>query len=377
MNSKIKILFGILVIIVIGIISWRVFVWTPMNTGSCKTDSDCDFTCGCGCIPKNKTCPSNMLCKPTVCGAACYCLNGKCKSWGDVAQEAFKTKNIDLCQEIKNATCRNFCLESLNKKETSIYPDDFISKSDEIPSGFQLKVLSKESMELISLTGNPGFFNNDSYRGLFTGADSSKIEKFHASFYIKPESPLTELGIYVIKYKSKEDCDFELAKLKVEPREDSSYLRNEDILVMIWSDGGDYQKEVREITNKLKVRLNLETVVASTEVKSCMEEFPVMDFKSCIPGKVVDGWTEKVLYPNTLDTSDVDNEKRIDSPIPEKVKDAAIALYNSSMSNCKNSWFIKESGKWKEVSQIEFCEYAVDYLYSCNKCLLEWEGGCC
>jgi hypothetical protein len=258
-----------------------------------------------------------------------------------------------------------------------IYPDDFILKSDEIPSGFQLEVPSKESMEFISLTGNPGFFDNERYRGLFTGADSTKIEKFHASFYIKPESPLTELGIYVIKYKSKEDCDFELAKLKVEPREDSSYLRNEDILVMIWSDAGDYQKEVREITSKLRGRLNLEMVVASTEVRNCMEEFPVVDFKSCIPGKVIDGWTEKVLYPNTLDTSDIDDKKSIDSPIPEKVKDAAIALYNSSMSNCKNSWFIKESGEWKEVSQIEFCEYAVDYLYSCNKCLLEWEGGCC
>jgi len=267
-------------------------------------------------------------------------------------------------------------LLSVDKK--LIYPDDFILKNDEIPSDFQLKVISKESMELISLTRNPGFFDNERYSGLFVGADPSKIEKFHASFYIKPESPLTELGIFVIEYKSKEDCDFELTKLKVEPREDSSYLRNEDILVMIWSDGGAYQKEIREISNKLKVRLNLETIVASTEVRHCMEEaFPVVDFKNCIPGKVIDGWTEKVLYPNTLDTSDIDDKKRIDSPIPEKVKDAAVALYNSSMSVCKNSWLIKESGKLKEVSQIEFCEYVIDYLYSCNKCLLEWEGGCC
>ncbi len=113
---------------------------------------------------------------------------------------------------------------------------------------------------------------------------------------------------------------------------------------MIWSDSSNYQKEVREITNKLKTRLNLETIVAGAEIRSCLESFPVVDFKSCIPGKAMDGWTEKVLYPNTLDTSDIDDEKRIDSPIPEKVKNAAIALYNSSMSNCKKQLVYKRIG---------------------------------
>lgn len=114
-----KILIGIFVIIVIGIISWRVFVWTPTNTGSCKTDFDCKSDCPCGCIPKNKTCLSNAQCKPTACSGACYCQDGKCKSWGDIAQEAFKTKNIDLCNEIKNLGCKNYCLKISNEAETA------------------------------------------------------------------------------------------------------------------------------------------------------------------------------------------------------------------------------------------------------------------
>jgi hypothetical protein len=150
MSSKTKILIGILVVIILGIGGYFYFIWTPINEGHCNSDSDCKFTCGCGCIPKNKTCPSYILCKPTVCGAACYCLNGKCTSWGDVYTEALKTKNIDLCKEIKNSTCRDYCLENLIKDETAnwhTYKNEEYGFEVKYPLEWSYKVVSEEQVE--------------------------------------------------------------------------------------------------------------------------------------------------------------------------------------------------------------------------------------
>ena len=111
------------------------------------------------------------------------------------------------------------------------------------------------------------------------------------------------------------------------------------------------------------------------ETADCLKKYPVVVFEDCVPGEVVDGWWGTILYPNTLDTSNI--EHYIDAPAPDIVKQAGIAHYGASQSNCQTTWFIKINGEWKKAGQIEFCNYIIDYNSSCNDCLLEWEEGCC
>ena len=125
------------------------------------------------------------------------------------------------------------------------------------------------------------------------------------------------------------------------------------------------------IQKHLETQFNIET----DETADCLKKYPVVVFEDCIPGEVVDGWWGTILYPNTLDTSNV--EHYIDAPAPDIIKQAGIASYGASRSTCQTTWFIKIDGEWKEVSQIEFCNYIIDYNSSCNNCLLEWEEGCC
>ena len=117
------------------------------------------------------------------------------------------------------------------------------------------------------------------------------------------------------------------------------------------------------------------TEKCNCETADCIEKYPVVVFADCVPGEIVDGWWGTILYPNTLDTSNI--EHHIDAPAPDIVKQAGIASYGASRSTCQTTWLIKVNGEWKEVSQIEFCNYIVDYNSSCNNCLLEWEEGCC
>jgi Tol biopolymer transport system component len=145
-----------------------------------------------------------------------------------------------------------------------IYPDDYILKKDEVPLGFELFV-SEGLAEHI--TGNPGFIDNEYYKNLFKGADPSKIEKFFISQYIKPRGqyPDTELGLFVIKFKLEENLNADLEKIKnnrdiFKEEQDAIFLKNKEILVIVWSDGNHYRAEVRQIADKLKVRLNLQEI---------------------------------------------------------------------------------------------------------------------
>ncbi len=118
-----------------------------------------------------------------------------------------------------------------------------------------------------------------------------------------------------------------------------------------------------------------ECVKIEDETADCLRKYPLVVFEDCIPGEVIDGWWGTILYPNTLDTSDI--EHYIDALAPDIVKQAGIASYEASRSTCQTIWFVKTNGEWKNVSQIEFCNYIIDYKSSCNDCLLEWEEGCC
>ena len=107
----------------------------------------------------------------------------------------------------------------------------------------------------------------------------------------------------------------------------------------------------------------------------CFKKYPEGEFEDCIPGEVIDGWREVILYPNTLDTSNMTHS--IDSPVPDIVRQAGIAHYVTSWSTCLTTWSIKIEGEWIRVNQIAFCNYITEYNVACSDCLLEWEGGCC
>lgn len=111
------------------------------------------------------------------------------------------------------------------------------------------------------------------------------------------------------------------------------------------------------------------------ETADCFKKYPKIEFEGCVPGKVVDGWEGIILYPNTLDTSNVTHYT--DAPAPDVVKQASVASYGISHSTCQTIWRIKINGEWKEVNQLDFCNFIIEYNSSCNECLLEWEEGCC
>lgn len=111
------------------------------------------------------------------------------------------------------------------------------------------------------------------------------------------------------------------------------------------------------------------------EVSICLEKYPDVVYKDCLPGQTTDGWKDVVLYPNTTDVSAI--ESQTDAFVPDSVLKSSVALYRTSHSTCESSWFIKNNGKLQKVQPLEFCQHIINYNSSCNDCLSEWEGSCC
>ncbi len=122
MDSKVKILVGVLVVGILLISGWWILSNqmigvcsndTPQFCDrSCKTDQECKFACGCGCISRDEKCSSNAVCKIGVCHT-CRCVNGKCESWFNVFKRALDTKDVALCGEIKPISCKDMCYKIL------------------------------------------------------------------------------------------------------------------------------------------------------------------------------------------------------------------------------------------------------------------------
>jgi len=171
MELKLRILLGILIAGILLIAGWN-FIWTPVNKGYCKSDGDCKFTCGCGCIPKNKVCPIRVFCRPTICGSACRCENGECKSWADVYKKAFNTKNIELCKEIRDLSCREFCLEMVREKLVTITTD-----KTEYTKGETIKIILRNNLD------RPIWYYDWSEFGCVGGFSIGKKEERYKEFY--------------------------------------------------------------------------------------------------------------------------------------------------------------------------------------------------
>lgn len=145
-------------------------------------------------------------------------------------------------------------------KKNEINFQDYTLKSGEIPSGFQFEILSDEAIK--EGYTNPGFINNtELINQIYQRVDTSKIEKVYNAVYINSNKSLgSELGITVVKYKSENNLNQELKNFSPRKEGDSIYLRNKDVLVVVWSDGGYYMELERQIADKLKIRLNLQEI---------------------------------------------------------------------------------------------------------------------
>jgi len=136
MNAKVKVLVGVLVLEILLIAGWWAWKNQIISTCSaltpqfcektCKSDEDCKYECGCGCIAKNEICFPSTVCKRHVC-SECYCKNGKCESWFSTFSEAIEKKDASLCAEIKRKTCRDICYFELASETKDTSPCEKIS----------------------------------------------------------------------------------------------------------------------------------------------------------------------------------------------------------------------------------------------------------
>ena len=115
MNTKIKILIGVLIVGLVLIGSW--LIWKNQIIGicsdktpqfcdkTCKSDDDCKLECGCGCISKEEKCECLGIgyTPPHPC-FGCKCINNTCTFKGDKFYIGAKeTKNAFLCENIKKS----------------------------------------------------------------------------------------------------------------------------------------------------------------------------------------------------------------------------------------------------------------------------------
>ena len=176
-------------------------------------------------------------------GAAVFYYSGK------------SVKPSEYSPEQKKEDGSTIKLPSLRGKP--VFPDDYTLKQNEVPSGFQLAKVDESAKRAAGVTSNPGFITNqDFYKGLYGGADPTKIKSVYGSVYVKPEAPQTELLIFAVQYSSEEDFKKELQEL-VPSQESAVYIKGKDVLMLIGSDTENYTPQVLEISDKLKKRLDL------------------------------------------------------------------------------------------------------------------------
>ena len=151
MDSKIKILIGILVVGILLIGGW--WVWNTQIENRCNSDSDCKFWNSCGCASKqNLLCLLFELFKPEVAWEyhpcrSCGCLNGKCTSWDIIFKEAQKTKNIELCYEIRDIDCKNYCLMAVENLIRTKERVTLSTDKTEYTKGETIKIILRNNLD--------------------------------------------------------------------------------------------------------------------------------------------------------------------------------------------------------------------------------------
>ena len=151
MDLKGKILVGVLIIGILLIGGW--WVWNTQIENRCNSDSDCKFWNSCGCASKqNLLCLLFELFKPEVAWEyhpcrSCGCLNGKCTSWDIIFKEAQKTKNIELCYEIRDIDCKNYCLMAVENLIRTKERVTLSTDKTEYTKGETIKIILRNNLD--------------------------------------------------------------------------------------------------------------------------------------------------------------------------------------------------------------------------------------
>lgn len=214
-NWKYLLIVFILAVIVGGGILW--WIWENKEISypyqySCKSDSDCHFVCGWGCLsiydlvgPR-----SNIVCEYDPCNS-CRCLSGKCVSWSDTFIEAQHTKDINLCEEITNLGCKNQCLNYFTQNQVTITTD-----KTEYEQGEIIKITVKNNLDKsIWDFGNCGGKR-------WWGVQKFENNSWEDVLFSKPDIIEEEIGGY---RAYKQTCDF----IVCEKEENSELKPNTEI----------------------------------------------------------------------------------------------------------------------------------------------------
>ncbi len=183
--------------------------------------------------------------------------------WEQMRNKELKTPNSEILIEppLQEEQIANKGESPSGDTQQFVYPDDYVLRSDEMPTGFELEPLSLEA-EKLGFTSNPGFFNNPELHNiLYDEVNSSRIRSIYVAGYAKPADPSIELGIFAVQYTSKEDFDAELPKIlatslgvyKTMP----IYLKHPDVLVIVWSDTAVYRDQMEKTAAAFEARLGL------------------------------------------------------------------------------------------------------------------------
>lgn len=138
--------------------------------------------------------------------------------------------------------------------------DDFKLLPDEKPAGFITEPVSQESKDA-GIFFNPGVAKGKQLISqLYQNAEPATIDSVYLEIFVKKGvskeiSTMSEMGVFVMVYKSQADLEKEIKKYSHESS--SIYLRRDNFIVNVWSDANSFAAQTRQLADKLKKRLNL------------------------------------------------------------------------------------------------------------------------
>jgi hypothetical protein len=152
-----------------------------------------------------------------------------------------------------------------------IFPNSYFLDNKDTPEGFEL--LDEDIPEGFEFDGEFIKINElEMLDSMYGGMDINTIKEAYTMVYVKTDGPDDELGIVVIKYKSKAALNLEVDKIQsgngYEPiapddirlkligaQPDTIYLYLDDVLVIVWADETKDMPYVEFIADIIKDRI--------------------------------------------------------------------------------------------------------------------------
>lgn len=213
------------------------------------------------------------------------------------------------------------------------FPNSYFLRDSEVPEGFVVK-------------GEKEVENLGNLESAYGNVNTGLVEDAYVAVYNKPDKPNDEVGIMIIKYIHAGRLDTEIEKITaatgyenvplitpsedtesvedeecetwgcapldtskmnlsttalVGARDDSIYLRNQDVLLVVWSDSGSNMKIARGVADILKKRIN---TIEEIETKNENAFDKVFIFKGSVYYKKDDTTETKKIATAKVDYDD-------------------------------------------------------------------------